>query len=143
MPCELKMKRVCKNIDVVCGIICNKKSQILLTRRAKGEFAGKWEFPGGKIEAGESYEQCLSRELKEELSIRVAIDSIYMKYEHSYDSFSINLISLICRFGSGEIRLTDHDKFSWVIPAEFSHYDFVEADIRLATEIIKDETFMC
>ena len=130
-----------KIIEVVCGIICDENGRILLTRRAKGDFAGKWEFPGGKIEAGESYEECLSRELREELSIRVAIDSIYMKYEHSYDSFSINLISLVCQFQSGEIKLTDHDKFSWVISTDFRHYDLVEGDIRLADQIIKDGTF--
>ena len=62
-------------IEVICGIVRNENNRILLTRRAKGDFAGKWEFPGGKIEGGESYEQCLSRELKEELSICVVIDS--------------------------------------------------------------------
>ncbi len=125
----------------MCGIIRDENGRILLARRANGDFAGKWEFPGGKIERGESYEECLSRELREELSIRVTVDSIYMKYEHTYDSFSINLISLVCHFHSGEIKLTDHDKFSWEIPADFRHYDFVEGDIRLADTIIKDGTF--
>ena len=132
-----------KMVLVSAAALIDTDGRVLLTKRPTGKsMAGLWEFPGGKIEGGESYEQCLSRELKEELSICVVIDSLYMKYEHSYDSFSIKLISLICRFGSGEIKLTDHDKFSWAIPADFSHYNFVEADIRLAAKIMKDDTFM-
>ena len=135
------MESLRKIIEVVCGIICDENGRILLTRRSKGEFAGKWEFPGGKIEAGESYEECLSRELREELSICVVIDSLYMKYEHPYNSFSINLISLVCQYESGKIKLTEHDDYSWVIPAEFRNYEFVEGDIRLADKITKDSIF--
>ena len=128
-------------IRVVCGIVFNDDKKILVTRRRKGEFTGKWEFPGGKIEKGETYEECLNRELEEELSIKVSIKSHYAEYIYSYPKFSINLISMVCLYEGGEIKLTDHDKFSWVIPANFRHYDFVAGDIRLADQIMQDGNF--
>jgi len=125
-------------IKVVCGIIFNKDNQILVTRRMKGEFSGQWEFPGGKIEEGETYEECLCRELEEELSIKVTIYSQYMVYQYSYPSFSMKLISLICRYEKGEIKLREHDKFSWVMPTNFKNYDFVAGDIKLADRIARE-----
>ena len=125
-------------LKVVCGVIFNDDQKILLTRRAKGEFAGKWEFPGGKIEKGETYQECLSRELEEELSISVSVKSHYTDYVYSYPDFSVNLIAFLCSYEGGEIKLTDHNKFSWVIPTDLRQYKIVEGDVRLVDKIIDE-----
>ena len=125
-------------LKVVCGVIFNDDQEILLTRRSKGEFAGKWEFPGGKLERGETYEECLTRELEEELSIRVSIKSHYTDYIYSYPNFSVNLIVMFCLFEGGEIKLTDHDKFSWVIPTDLKQYEVVDGDVRLVDKITSE-----
>ena len=125
-------------ITVVCGIIYDDKSRILLTRRAKGEFSGKWEFPGGKLELGESHEECLIRELREELSISVSVKSFYAAYQYFYPKFSINLISMTCLFESGAIKLIDHDQFSWVTKRDLKNYKFIAGDIKLANKIKRE-----
>ena len=124
-------------IVVLCGVILDESNRILITRKRKGEFAGKWEFPGGKIEKGETYEECLSRELKEELSIQVSVKSHYIDYIYSYPNFSVNLIAMVCLYEKGDIKLTEHDQFYWAIPTDLTKYEFIDGDVRLVNEIIK------
>ena len=83
-----------KIIEVVCGIICNEEEKILLTRRKKGKaLAGKWEFPGGKTEAGESRRAALKRELKEELGMQVKVEEFIAENTHHNPKLSIQLIA--------------------------------------------------
>jgi 8-oxo-dGTP diphosphatase len=119
-------------IKVICGIIY-KGDEIFIGRRKKGKvMAGKWEFPGGKIEENESEPYALIRELKEELGMSVSVQEKLGSNIHEYNSFTINLVAYKCSFISATFNLTDHDKFDWVLPSELENYNLAEADIPLA-----------
>jgi 8-oxo-dGTP diphosphatase len=116
-------------IRVVAAVI-KKEDKYLITRRAPSKhLAGFWEFPGGKIEEGETPEACLIREIDEELDITVSVRAFFMENEHIYPSKKIILIAFFCEMTAGEITLKDHDKFEWVSKEQFDHYKFAPADI--------------
>tara|TARA_A100001011_G_scaffold380658_2_gene448241 strand:- start:29 stop:445 length:417 start_codon:yes stop_codon:yes gene_type:complete len=120
---------------VICGIIYNENFEILITRRAKGDYAGKWEFPGGKVENRESNEECLHRELFEELKIRVIIHFKFTEYILEYPKFYVNLISYICSTNEKEIKLSDHDRYKWVKTNTMSDFIFLTADSEILTKL--------
>ncbi|NOY87642.1 MAG: (deoxy)nucleoside triphosphate pyrophosphohydrolase [Deltaproteobacteria bacterium] len=121
---------------VTCAIIEND-GKILIARRALGQkLAGKWEFPGGKVEAGESAEECLKRELAEEFSIQVEVGEFICSNKHHYDHIFIELIAFRTKFISGDFKLTDHNEIQWVKPADLLDYDLSEADILIAREVM-------
>ncbi len=116
-------------IDVVCGIISNSEDRIFIARRKAGKsMAGKWEFPGGKLEEGESGLEALKRELIEELGMNVKDILPLTVSVHHYDTFSIRLIAYTCEFVSATYELTDHDAYEWVKPEELTNFDLAEAD---------------
>jgi 8-oxo-dGTP diphosphatase len=118
-------------IKVICGIIY-KGDSIFIGRRKEGKsMAGKWEFPGGKVEANESEQNALIRELNEELGMSVRVYEKLGFNIHVYETFTINLVAYKCSFESATFKLTDHDKFEWVQPCNLEDYDLTEADIPL------------
>ena len=117
-------------INVLCGIIQNQEGKIFIARRKEGKsMAGKWEFPGGKLEPGETEKACLQRELLEELGMQVKVGEKLGENEHLYETFSIRLIVYQCEFISATYELTDHDKYAWVDLKELSSYEWAEADL--------------
>ena len=124
-------------INVTCGIIL-KDNKILATQRSeKMQLALKWEFPGGKIEASETEERCLHRELKEELGIEIEIlEKLESKLFH-YEKFSINLIPFIANHVSGEIILHEHKDFKWLTKDELKNLDWAAADIPVLEGFLK------
>jgi 8-oxo-dGTP diphosphatase len=119
-------------INVLCGIIRNLEGQIFIARRRQGKsMAGKWEFPGGKLEPGETEQDCLQRELFEELGMQVKVGEKLGENEHHYENFSIRLIAYRCEFISASYELTDHDKYEWVRPEALRKYELAEADLPL------------
>ena len=112
---------------VIAGII-RKDGRILIGKRKVGTFAGKWEFPGGKMEPGETPEQCLARELTEELGVRARIGKLFLSTRHTYSHMAIEFVTYEAEIVSGEPRLRDHNELRWVLPAELCLYDFPEAD---------------
>ena len=120
---------------VTCAII-EQNGKILIARRAaEQKLAGKWEFPGGKVEDGESPEECLERELEEEFGIQVEVGEFITSNKHHYDHISIELLAFRVKYISGEFTLTDHDKIEWVNPGELLDYDLAEADVPIAREL--------
>ena len=120
-----------KPLKVVCGIIY-KKDKIFVARRKDGKpMAGKWEFPGGKVESHESEEMALKRELFEEFGMEVKVRDNLGNNIHAYSNFSINLVGYRCDFISASFQLTDHDKFEWVEKRDLINYDLAEADVPL------------
>jgi 8-oxo-dGTP diphosphatase len=118
-----------EKIEVTAAIV-KKGSKILIARRSpKKHLAGFWEFPGGKIEKGETPEACLKRELEEELGIIVHVGPFFMENTHQYEQKIILLKAYRCELISGEITLNDHDQIQWVEATEFSNYEFAPADI--------------
>ena len=112
----------------VIGAIIRKKGRILIGKRKGGAFAGKWEFPGGKMEPGESPEECLARELAEELGVEARIGKLFLSTRHTYSHMAIEFVTYETEIVSGEPRLRDHHEIRWVLPEELSLYDFPEAD---------------
>lgn len=117
---------------VVCAIV-RKDGKILLCRRAPGRReAGLWEFPGGKVETGESLAQALVRELREELGLECAVGEVFAENLHPYAHGSIRLVALEATWLNGALELRDHDQFAWVNAGELLHYGLAPADVPIA-----------
>lgn len=118
----------CIHIEVSCAII-ERDGLVLVAQRSESmSMPLKWEFPGGKVHAGESPEDCLHRELKEELSITVEVLGTLPSASHDYTGFSITLFPFICKIASGEILLHEHSAVRWVLPSDLHGIDLAEAD---------------
>jgi len=115
--------------EVAAAIIINN-GKILIAQRAENQnLAGKWEFPGGKVESGETLEECLKREINEELGIKIEVDSFFEESIYHYDTGTIKLKAYKVRWVDGEFRLTVHSQIKWVKPDELDNYDFAPADV--------------
>jgi 8-oxo-dGTP diphosphatase len=127
-----------KRIRVVGGLIENDGKLLIVQRKPGGDFGGKWEFPGGKVRAGETDEKALARELLEELQITTEIGEKYFETEFDYPTLSVHLIFYRCRT-SGEPKLVEHERMEWVSFKELSRFDFLEADRPLIQTLIRSE----
>jgi 8-oxo-dGTP diphosphatase len=125
-------------IDVTCAIIRNEENEILVVRRGENtDHPLKWEFPGGKINKGESEEECIIREIAEELSIDIVICSRLTPVEHNYGNKQIRLIPFICDTLDELPVLTEHTEHKWYTINELQSVDFSEADIPVAKQFIE------
>jgi len=119
-----------KNIPVACAII-KKHGKILATQRS--EFMRmplKWEFPGGKINDGEQPEECLARELMEELGVKVEVGRPLPPVTHQYPAFSITLFPFFATIVSGDIILHEHAAMAWLSPSDLTTLDWTETDLK-------------
>ena len=133
---QKKVRMPQKLIDVVAGLIY-KQDKILLCRRKEGkQQAGFWEFPGGKIEKGESKKNALLREISEELGITITIDCFFGQTTYHYPNISIRLWAYKCLYKSGEINLIDHDRFVWATKKAITSFQLSPADIEIAQKVI-------
>ena len=124
-------------IEVTCAII-EHNNKVLVTQRSEMmALPLKWEFPGGKIEKGETAEACLVREILEELHINIRITKQLNTNTHQYsDTKTIKLIPFICELIDGEIKLTEHANFLWLSKSELSNLDWAEADVPILNEYL-------
>jgi len=123
---------------VAAAIISNNSRKILLARRKKGEILeGYWEFPGGKIEKGETPQQCIERELSEELGIYAKGKKIIGESIYTYKEGTIKLIGVITEIKNQDFKLKVHDKVQWVSISEILTYKLAPADISIAKQIIE------
>ncbi|KLU59854.1 CTP pyrophosphohydrolase [Peptococcaceae bacterium CEB3] len=121
--------------DVTAAIIVDG-NKILIAQRAPGQNqAGKWEFPGGKMEPGETPEECLQREIKEELDVDIEVRSFFAESRYEYESGAIRLRAFCCRWISGTFSLIVHSRIEWVEGDELERYNFAPADIPLARKL--------
>jgi 8-oxo-dGTP diphosphatase len=117
------------HIHVACAII-EHDGRVLAAQRSRSmSMPLKWEFPGGKIEAGEDPEACLRRELAEEMGVGVAIQRALPPCTHSYSTFTITLYPFVCVIASGEIALNEHRAIAWVTQEEMTALGWTGADI--------------
>lgn len=124
-------------IDVSCALIIRQNGQILVTQRSAAmRLPLKWEFPGGKVEKGETAEQCVLREIKEELDIEISIIKRTSAYAHGQGQQAIHLIPFYCKLLSGEIKLAEHAAFQWLYPAELKLLDWAEADLPILKDYL-------
>ena len=122
-------------IQVVAGIITRNKTVLIARRAPHKPMAGKWEFPGGKIEADESPERALEREIFEEFGVVIRTGPYIASNTHDYGDFKIELLAYYARYVEGEFELTDHDQIAWVSNKELKSYDLAEADIPLIDKL--------
>ena len=116
-----------KKIEVVAAIIY-KDGTYFATQRGYGEFEGLWEFPGGKIEPGESREDALKREIEEELGIDITIDKFLCTTDYDYPSFHLTMHCYLCSIEAGEIVLREHKSAHWLRPKELGCVEWLPAD---------------
>ena len=116
-----------KQIEVVAAIIY-KDEAYFATQRGYGEFEGMWEFPGGKIEPGESSEDALKREIQEELGIDISIDEFLCTTNYDYPSFHLTMHCYLCSIASGEIELREHKSARWLRSEELGSVEWLPAD---------------
>lgn len=117
------------HIEVSCAIIEADGLVLIAQRSVSMSMPLKWEFPGGKFHAGESPDECLRRELMEELSIEVEVLVPLPPASHDYPDFSITLYPFICKVLSGEMHLHEHSAIRWVLPDDLCRVDLAEADM--------------
>lgn len=123
-----------RSIHVACALI-EKHGRVLATQRsATMNMPLKWEFPGGKINPGEAPEECLKREVREELGIEIEVGFSLKIVSHRYPDFEITLYPFICSIISGQITLHEHAALAWRFPAELQALDWAEADLPVLHE---------
>ena len=126
-------------INVVAGIIINQNKILIGKRKDKDIGGGKWEFPGGKIEVGETNSEALERELYEELGISVKIGKELMNYEHMFKTTIYNISFMEIIDYEGEIRNNAHSEIKWVKFSNLLKYDFISGDDRFIQSFLKSE----
>ena len=119
------------SIHVACAIIEEKGRVLAAQRNEFGRMPLKWEFPGGKIHAGESPEECLKREVMEEMGALLEIHRPLPPASHDYADFSVTLYPFVCSLLSKEITLHEHKAVKWLLPDELLTVDWAEADIPI------------
>lgn len=125
-------------IDVVAGLILDDSGRLLACRRPPAKLlGGKWEFPGGKIEPGESPAAALVRELREELAITVIPGAALTPVVHDYGRGPIRLIPLLCTIATGEPRLLEHSELRWCRNDQLPQLDWAAADVPILAEWLK------
>lgn len=128
-------------IEVSAAVILRGKTTYIQQRPRDGLMGGLWEFPGGKIEKNESPEDCLKREIQEELSVDIVIDSKLMTIKHSYTQFRVTLHVYLCRLPSGRIRATQCEQWKWVSFKELESYPFPSANAKIVEYLSNDKSF--
>lgn len=122
---------IMKTIRVVAAILKND-NKIMIAQRMKGEFAGQWEFPGGKIEPNETPEEALKRELMEEMELEIQINEFLMTAEYNYPTFHLSMDCFICSLKSENIHLHDHTAIQWIpINSDEKNINWIPADVQI------------
>lgn len=124
-----------KTIEVVAAII-KKGDKIFITKRSYGEFADMWEFPGGKIELGETQEAALIREIKEELELDITNLNYLTTVEYNYPNFHLTMHCFICEICGGTLNLNVHNDAKWALIEELSSQKWIPADIEVVEKLV-------
>ena len=123
-----------KTIEVVAAIITHN-DQIFATQRGYGEFKDGWEFPGGKMEPGETPQQALVREIREELDTEIEVGSLVETVEYDYPNFHLTMHCFLCTIRSGDLVLKEHEAAKWLTREELDSVDWLPADVLVADKL--------
>ena len=123
-----------KTIKVAAAIITHNH-QIFATQRGYGEFKDGWEFPGGKMEPGETPQQALMREIREELDTEIEVGSLVETAEYDYPNFHPTMHCFLCTIRSGELVLKEHEAAKWLTRAELDSVDWLPADVKVVEKL--------
>ena len=126
-------------IDVTAAILVKDSKVLIAKRKPEDKQPGKWEFPGGKIEAGESARECLKREMREEFGIDVRVGKFLGESIYDYPHGSIRLLAYLAEWQAGDIALKDHADYTWAQCDRLSEFDFTPADLPFVRMLISGE----
>lgn len=123
-----------KSIKVVAAIILHD-NQIFATQRGYGDFKGGWEFPGGKVEPGESPQEALRREIREELAMEIEVGELFETVEYDYPAFHLSMDCFLCKIKSGAPVLLEHAAAKWLEKEELDSVAWLPADLGLIARL--------
>ena len=123
-----------KTINVVAAIII-KDQKIFATQRGYGEFKNGWEFPGGKIESGESPEHALEREIREELDAKIRVGELFDTIEYDYPNFHLSMKCFLCSLISDQLTLREHEAAKWLTKEKLSSVEWLPADLTIIDKL--------
>lgn len=126
-----------RHFHVACAIIEEEGKVLAAQRSATMSLPLKWEFPGGKIETGESPEECLMRELMEELGVSVLVGTALSPATHGYPDFAVTLYPFTCRLAGGVITMHEHHDLKWIEPPRMRELDWAAADLPVISEYLE------
>lgn len=126
-----------KTIEVVAAIII-ENGKLFATQRGYGDFKDKWEFPGGKMEAGETPEQALVREIKEELDTLISVDQFLCTVDYDYPEFHLTMHCYLCSVVEGDLVLKEHEAARWLGKNELWEVDWLPADVDILKKVSRE-----
>jgi mutator protein MutT len=124
-----------QTIEVSAALIFHDGKLLITRRHADAHLGGLWEFPGGKREPDETFEQCLVREIREELGVEISVGKLFKSVTHAYPEKTVRLKFFVCRLERGEPRRLGCAAFKWISTAELNHYQFPAADTKLLEKL--------
>ena len=129
-----------KHIEVVAAIIHDDEGRIFATQRGYGEWKDWWEFPGGKMEAGETPEEALKREIREELATDIGVDEFLCTVEYDYPQFHLTMHCYLCSLMTESLYLNEHEAAKWLMKDELDSVKWLPADVKVV-EALMNKTF--
>ena len=124
-----------KTIEVVAAIIV-KDGKILATQRGYGEYKDGWEFPGGKVQQGETAEEAIVREIEEELRVTIHTDKFVTTVDYDYPNFHLTMHCFLCSIRSGHLVLKEHENAAWLNREELGTVDWLPADVEVVKKLV-------
>ena len=129
--------KIGNHIEVSAALIFRRGKLLITQRHAAAHLGGLWEFPGGKCEPGETFEQCLAREIREELGVEISVGDLFEEISHRYPEKSVRLKFFICKLLAGAPPPLDCADVKWVTKAELAGFEFPAADLQLLAKLAK------
>ena len=127
-----------KQIEVVAAIIYDSECRIFATQRGYGEWKDWWEFPGGKMEAGETPEEALVREIREELSAEISVDEFLCTVEYDYPKFHLTMHCYLCSLVTEALHLNEHEAAKWLMKDELDSVRWLPADVKVVEALMRE-----
>ena len=124
-----------KSIEVVAAVIYNAEGRIFATQRGYGDWKDWWEFPGGKIETGETPQEALKREIREELDTDIKIGKLIKTIDYDYPAFHLTMHCFLCTLASNHLTLKEHEASRWLAPEELKSVRWLPADEEIIEEL--------
>jgi 8-oxo-dGTP diphosphatase len=122
-------------IDVTAAILVKDGKVLIAKRKSSDKLPDKWEFPGGKVEAGETPQECLKREIQEEFGIDVSVGEFLGESVYHSNHGSIRLLAYLARWQAGNLSLKDHADYAWVMYDQLEEFDFAPADLPFVEKL--------